>query len=97
MAKLFDIAENYRALFDAFDDCDELTDDQIQAYFDTLEGIEGEFAEKAENIACFIKELDTEVFALDEQAKLFTLRAKVKGNLIKRLKKCLSKICRPAA
>lgn len=89
MAKLFDIAENYRALFDAFDDCDELTDDQIQAYFDTLEGIEGEFAEKAENIACFIKELDAEAFALDEQAKLFTLRAKVKGNLIKRLKQML--------
>ncbi len=89
MAKLFDISENYRALFDAFDDCDELTDDQIQAYFDTLDGIEGEFADKAENTACFIKELDADVKALDELAEEFAARARAKKNLIKRLKEML--------
>lgn len=89
MSRLFDIAENYRALFDAFDSCDDLTDDEIQAYFDTLEGIEGEFDEKAENIACFIKELNGEMYALEEYAKVFTQRAKAKENLIKRLKQLL--------
>lgn len=89
MARLFDIAENYRALFDAFDDCDDLTDDQIEAYFDTLEGIEGEFAEKAENIACFIKELDVDASAMETEAKAMTARAKVKRNLIARLKNML--------
>ncbi len=89
MAKLFDIAENYRALFDAFDDCDGLTDDQLQAYFDTLEGIEGEFAEKAENIACFIKELDADAKALEELAKSFTTRARTKKNIMNRLKEML--------
>lgn len=89
MAKLFDIAENYRALFDAFDDCDDLTDDQIEAYFDTLEGIEGEFAEKAENIACFIKELTVEADGLEAEAKAMAARAKGKRNLISRLKNML--------
>lgn len=61
MARLFDIAENYRDLFDTFDDCDELTDEQIEAYFDTLEA----------------------------EAKAMTARAKVKRNLIVRLKNML--------
>ena len=73
MSRLFDIAENYRELFDTFDDCDDLTDDQIEAYFDTLEGIEGEFAEKVENIACFIKELTVEA---DGIKKIDRTRAK---------------------
>lgn len=89
MARLFDIAENYRDLFDTFDDCDELTDEQIEAYFDTLEGIEGEFSEKAENIACFIKELDADASAMEAEAKAMTARAKVKRNLIARLKNML--------
>ena len=89
MARLFDIAENYRALFDPFDDCDELTDEQIEAYFDTLEGVEGEFGEKAENIACFIKELDADASAMEAEAKAMTARAKVKRNLISRLKNML--------
>lgn len=89
MARLFDIAENYRALFDAFDDCDDLTDEQIEEYFDTLEGIEGEFAEKAENITCFIKELVVEADAMDAEAKALAARAKTKKNLVKRLKDML--------
>ena len=89
MSRLFDIAENYRELFDTFDDCDDLTDDQIEAYFDTLEGIEDEFSDKAENIACFIKELTVEADAMEAEAKALTARAKVKRNLITRLKNML--------
>ena len=89
MAGLFDIAENYRVFFDTFDECDDLTDEQIEAYFDTLEGIEGEFAEKAENIACFVKELTVEADALEAEAKALQARARVKRNLIARLKNML--------
>ena len=89
MSRLFDIAENYRDLFDTFDDCDDLTDKQIEAYFDTLEGIEGEFAEKAENIACFIKELTVEADGLETEAKTMAARARTKRNLIVRLKNLL--------
>lgn len=89
MSRLFDIAENYRELFDTFDDCDDLTDEQIEAYFDTLEGIEGEFAEKAENIACFIKELTVEADGLEAEAKAMAARARTKRNLIARLKNML--------
>ena len=67
----------------------DLTEKQIEAYFDTLEGIEGEFAEKAENIACFIKELTVEADGLETEAKTMAARARTKRNLIVRLKNLL--------
>ena len=87
--RLYDITSNYRELFDTFDDADDLTDDQIEAYFDTLEGIEDEFELKAENIACFIKELSGDVDTLREEEAALGARRKVKENLIARLKAML--------
>lgn len=87
--KLYEITENYRLLFDSFDDCDELSDDEIQAYFDTLEAIEGDFSVKAENIACFIKELNGEVEMLAAELNSLKARKSVKENLVFRLKKML--------
>ena len=45
---IYNISANYRALFDTFDNAEDLTDEEIEAYFDTLEGIEDEFDIKAE-------------------------------------------------
>lgn len=87
--RLYDITSNYRELFDTFDDADDLTDDQIEAYFDTLEAIEGDFEIKAENIACFIKELSHEKEAIDYEIKQLRQRSQVKENLVKRLKTML--------
>ena len=87
--RLYDITTDYRELFDAFDDADDLTDDQIEAYFDTLEAIEGDFEVKAENIACFIKELSGDVDTLREEEAALSARRKVKENLIARLKAML--------
>lgn len=87
--RLYDITTNYRELFDTFDDADDLTDDQIEAYFDTLEAIEGDFEVKAENIACFIKELSHEKEAIDYEIKQLRQRSQVKENLVKRLKTML--------
>lgn len=87
--KLYEITENYRLLFDSFDDCDELSDDEIQAYFDTLEAIEGDFSVKAENIACFIKELNGEVDMLAAELRSLKARKSAKENLIERLKQML--------
>lgn len=87
--RLYDITTDYRELFDAFDDADDLTDDQIEAYFDTLEAIEGDFEIKAKNIACFIKELTAESEMLKTEIASLKVRKQVKDNLIKRLKTML--------
>ena len=87
--RLYDITSNYPELFDTFDDADDLTDDQIEAYFDTLEAIEGDFEIKAENIACFIKELNGEVDALKAEKSALSARRKAKENIITRLKAML--------
>lgn len=87
--KLYEITANYRELFDTFDNCDDLSDEEVQAYFDTLEAIEGEFDIKAENIACFIKELngDIELFAAEISA--LKERKSAKEKLVARLKAML--------
>lgn len=86
---LYDITSDYRELFDQFDDADDLTDEQVEAYFDTLEALEGDFDTKAENIACFIKELQGESDMLDVEIKALKARKQVKDNIIKRLKRML--------
>jgi hypothetical protein len=86
---IYNISANYRALFDAFDNAEDLTDEEIEAYFDTLEGIEDEFDIKAENIACYIKSLKGDVDLIDEEIEALKRRKQVKENLINRLKKML--------
>lgn len=87
--KLYELAKNYRILFDSMDADDELTDDEIQAYFDTLEMIEGEFDIKAENIACFVKELNDDIEALSKEEKSLKARRQSKEHLRDRLKTML--------
>lgn len=43
--------------------------DMLTMWFDTLEGIEGEFGEKAENVACFIKSLEREADSHELEAR----------------------------
>lgn len=86
---IYNISANYRALFDTFDNAEDLTDEEIEAYFDTLEGIEDEFDIKAENIACYIKSLNGDVDLIDEEIEALKRRKQVKENLINRLKKML--------
>lgn len=87
--ELYKLTGNYREVFDTFDDCDDLTDDQIQAYFNTLEAIEDEFDSKGENIGCFIKELNGDIDLLESEIASLTARRNVKRNLVKRLKSML--------
>ena len=53
----------------------------LTAWFDTLEGIEGEFNEKAENIAAYLKGLYIEAAAIkDEEAVLRRRRQSIEKN-----------------
>ena len=84
---LYDITADYRELFDNFDNADDLTDEQIEAYFDTLEAIEGDFEIKAVNIACYVKELKAEIELFKAEEAALKARRQTKENLEKRLKK----------
>lgn len=94
MARLFDISADFEALFNSFDEIQEMEfeknedgkfvdsdgniidpevyrADLLQAWFDTLEGIEEEFNFKAENTAQYIKSLKAEEAAIkSEEDKL---------------------------
>ena len=86
---IYNISANYKALFDTFDNAEDLTDEEIEAYLDTLEGIEDEFDIKAENIACYIKSLDGDEDLIDKEIEALKRRKQVKENLKTPLKRML--------
>lgn len=61
-----------------------------EAIADTLESLEMLFEDKAENIACLIKELEAEAAAIKAEAVNLTERAKSKANHAENLRKYLS-------
>ena len=59
---LYQLAKEYQALYEQIDEIPE------DAFADTLEGIQGEFNEKADNIACFIKSLKADADGIKAEA-----------------------------
>ena len=89
MSRLYDIADQFKELFDRYDDMidtEEDAEDIEQAWFDTLEGIEGEFECKAESVAQYIKELNAEAEAIKAEEKKLSVRRKAKENAAIRMK-----------
>lgn len=60
-----------------------------EAWFDTLDGIEGEFALKAENVAQYIKHLKAESEAIDTEIKKLQARSRSRKNRMDCLKQYL--------
>ena len=117
--RLFDISSDFEALFDQFDEINEMdfetdengnyTDvdgnpvspdllraDMLQAWYDTLEGIEEEFNFKAENCAQYIKSLKAmEADIKEEETRLKNRRAqytrKING-LTEYLRRCMEQM-----
>lgn len=71
--------------------CDLPDDDQeaLEAYYTTLEGIQGEIDQKMENIACFIKQLNADAAALKAERDAIDARMKTKQHKADRLKAML--------
>lgn len=109
MSRLFDISQDFEALFDQFDaineyefslneDGEPVDDDgnvvnpetakaeMLEAWFDTLSGIEEEFDFKAENLAQYIKCLKAEAQDIDEEMKKLKIRRDSRNKRIERLK-----------
>lgn len=85
MANLYELETEYKMLLDMAEDpeCDQ------QAIVDTLEGLEGEIAQKACGYAKVIRQLEADSKALKEEAKRFSDRAVVAENNAKRLKEAM--------
>jgi hypothetical protein len=84
--KLYEIANDYLALMQAIEN-DELPEDAIA---DTLEAIEGEIEEKADNIGCVLKEIEAEINAFKTEEQRLAERRKRKEKLYEKLKTYLS-------
>lgn len=72
-------------------DPDAMRADLLQAWFDTLEGIEEEFGDKAENILVFIKNLSAEVEEMKSEKSKLTARISAKEKQAERLKEYIIK------
>jgi hypothetical protein len=70
-------------------DVDSYKSDMQTAWFDTLDGIEGEFDIKAENIACYIKQLSGDVELLKKEKASIDRRKKAKENQLESMKRYL--------
>lgn len=86
MSTMFEISERYRRLFEMFDNAEELEEDEVQAYIDTLESIEGEAKEKIANTGCYIKHLNADISSIDTIIKQYQTRKKRLENIVKSLK-----------
>ena len=61
-------------------------EDMLEAWYNTLEGIETEFELKAESLAAHVKSIDAEADALDREIKQLKLRKEQKERQSKNLK-----------
>lgn len=82
MSNLYQLTNNYETVLNML--YDEDADEQM--ILDTLEAIEGEIEDKADNYAKIIKELEAKQNARQEEAKRLTESAKVLENRVKALK-----------
>lgn len=71
------------------DDVVKYKQDMLDMWFDTLDGIEGEFSDKAENIACMIKQYQAELDAHEQQERVQRTAKERCRREVERLKKYL--------
>lgn len=84
--KLYELTNDYLALLDAIDN-GELPEEAIA---DTLEAITAGIEEKADSIACLLKTLDAECFAIKVEEARLAERRRAKERQHERIKQYLS-------
>lgn len=77
---LYQLTKEYEALYAQIDEIPE------DAFADTLEGLQGEFSEKADNLACFIKSLKAEADDIKAEAAALKEREAAKRAKADRLR-----------
>lgn len=84
--KLYELTNDYLALMNAIDN-EELPEEAIA---DTLEAITSSIEEKADSIACLLKNLDADIVAIKAEEARLAERRKAKEKSIERIKQYLS-------
>ena len=98
--KLYELSATFADLFDRFDEINEFTPEDgeeipdldafrermREGWFDTLSAIEAEFDVKAENIACYIKNMNAEIKALKAEEDALKRRRKAFEKSVERMK-----------
>jgi len=84
--KLYEITNDYLALMEAVEN-GEIPE---EALADTLEAITTSIEDKADNMACMLKNLDAEIVAIKAEEDRLKERRKVKENAYERIKQYLS-------
>lgn len=84
--KLYELANDYLALLDAIDN-DEIPE---EALADTLESITACIDDKADSIACLLKNLDADIVAIKAEEARLAERRKAKEKAHERIKQYLS-------
>lgn len=82
---LYELTEDYTNLLAIAED----PDIDEQAFLDTLEGIEGELEDKADNYAKVIRSLEADAAACDAEAKRLRAKKQTIENNVKRMKGAL--------
>lgn len=89
MSKLYSLGEQYRKFNEFIDnawDNEDLTEDDLQLYIETLEAIEDEISVKVENIAKFLKNINSDIEALKGEEKRLAQKRRYLENKSKGLK-----------
>lgn len=84
--KLYELTNDYLALLDAIDN-DEIPEEAIA---DTLEAITASIEDKADSIACLLKNLDADIVAIKAEEARLAERRKAKEKSHERIKQYLS-------
>lgn len=84
--KLYELTHDYMSLMQAIDN-EELPEEAIA---DTLEAITAGIEEKADSIACLLKNLDADIVAIKAEETRLAERRKAKEKSIERIKQYLS-------
>ena len=102
--KLYEMSADFSELFDNYDaigkggfldddgnpvDPEERRREMQQAWFDTLDGMEQELVRKAENVAVYIKNMESEAKTLKAEEDKLKARRQAKENAAKRMREYL--------
>ncbi len=83
MSTLYEITGQYRELYEMLESADEL---EMKIITDTLEGMDGELEEKADNYAKIMADLDAVALKFEKEADRLAARAEQLRNRIRVLK-----------
>jgi hypothetical protein len=92
MPNLYELATQYKQFYDYLDaalDDENLTEDDLQVYFDTLESVQEPFEQKAENVIKFIKNIEGDIAAFKAEKLRLERKQKILQNRFDGLKRWL--------